>query len=450
MPICHLQNAACRASHSGNIKRIFKIDRNIKREKKVKKRYLRITCALLAVTMLCAAMLGCSSDGSDSGGGDGASQGDLMLGITPGVIAERLPDAEYYAALRKVISAVATGALSSKDNSALSPIASLFSISLAANTMSDKKQNELLLALGDIKMTALNEYNSTYAHILGKEADVSLYSVMKINSGKTAFIPDSSFLQLNADHYGAGIYRSDFSGEDINAVIADTVAVKLGITGIAPDAKCTSETASLIFDLLGFTGGFETGFYGKETAVFNAPSGEKEVSYLVSNESLYASAAGASGFAKRFENGCTLVALMPTGSTTLEQVIRSLDADTLTSCYNGINEGAERTVKIPEFSFDHCADVTSVFRSLGMKSAFSLDAASDGEKTELPIEKLINVTSVHLTENGFTTSSLTPSAANAGVTAEETAVQTVFDRPFVFIIFDPSGIPLTVGTVVTA
>ncbi len=401
----------------------------------------------MATVTLCTYILGCANNEND-GDGEGVSQSDLMQGIVSQIIAERLPDEKYYGMLRKVISAVATKALSAKENSAVSPIAAAMNISLIANSLPDKAQSELLNALGDFKMTALNEYNATYSHIIKQKAGVAVYSSFRISSGKKGLMPERSFLQLNADYYGADGYLTSFGESDANALLADWVALKIGIQGIAVDAKCTAETVSLLADTLAFTDSFETGFSGREAGSFTTPSGEKEVSYLVSGETLYAEAAKAKGFAKTMKNGYTFVALAPQGTSTLEQLLHSLDDTVLKTCYEGISEKEEFRVKIPAFSFGYSASVISAFKSLGIRAAFEKSGTAENEKASLTVDNIINITSVGLNENGFTSSSNAPVAAEQSSAVSEDLTDTVFNKPFVFIVYDSAGIPLTLGTVV--
>ena len=124
------------------------------------------------------------------------------------------------------------------------------------------------------------------------------------------------------------------------------------------------------------------------------------------------------------------------------------DAETLKSCYNGITERDEFNVKIPAFSFGYCASVTAALKTLGIKSLFEKSGTAENEKYELTVNNALNITSVRLTENGFTTTSAAPAQAELQTDSAESAVTALFDKPFAFIIYDESGIPLTLGTVV--
>ncbi len=413
----------------------------------MKKRFVKILSVVLATAMLCTYLLGCSNN-ENNGDGEKFTQSDLMQGIVSQMVAERIPDEKYYSALRRVISAVAVKSLSAKENSAVSPLAAALNISLIANALSDKAQTELLNALGDFKMTALNEYNATYAHIIKQNAGVSVYSSFRIGFGKKGFVPEKSFLQLSADYYGADGYLMNFAECDANALLSEWVALKIGIQGFAVDAKCTAETTALLADTLAFTDSFEIGFGGRETGAFNTPDGEKEISYLVSGETLYAETAKAKGFAKAMKNGYTFVALAPQGTATLEQLVQSLDDTALKTCYEGISEKDEFKVKIPAFSFGYSASVTSALKALGIKAAFEKSGVAESEKAELSVDNVINITSAGLNENGFTTSSASPALSEQQSAPSEGLTVSVFDKPFVFIIFDTAGVPLTLGTVV--
>lgn len=414
----------------------------------MKKGIVKILSGALALCLLCGSLFGCTTNNSDDGNGDGVTQSDLMQGYVSQMIAERIPDEGYYSAIRRVAAAMALKSLSVKENSGVSPLATVFGMSLAANGLSDKTQSEFLHALGDAKMGALNEHNATYAHILKKDTGASVLSSFRLGIGKSCFVPDTSFLQLNANYYGADGYRLSFAESDVNALVTEWITAKLGIQGMSFDAKCTAETASLLVDTLSVTGEFESGFGAKETAKFLTPDGEKDVSYLVSGETLYASTAKSKGFAKTMKNGLTFVALLPQGSVTLEQLMQSLDADTLKSCYDGITEKGEFGVKIPEFSFNSGTDVSSALKTLGIKAVFEGKTLTDGEKPEFTVGKILNVISVKLTENGFTTSANMPSASEQSSVASEGVAFTVFDKPFAFVVYDGAGVPLTIGTVV--
>ena len=414
----------------------------------LKKRTVKILSIILAVMLTCTTLLSCTPDTPDGDAGGIILQKDLMQGFSAQVIAERLPDETYYSMLRMIASASVLKTLSGKSNSAITPLTSLRGISLAANGLSDKTQNEILHVLGDLKIAALNEYNATYAHILKKDTGAEVFSSFRLGMGKSCFVPDNEYLQMNANYYGAEGYILSFAQSDVNALVKEWINSKIGINDVAFDGRCTDTTASLIVDAFSLTGSFETGFSGKESAVFYTPDKEKEVSFLVSGETLFASTSKSTGFAKELENGLTFIALLPKSGETLDTLIQSLDAETLKACYGGITEKNEFGVKIPEFSFSCVTDCAPALKSLGMKSVFEKSAVAENEKTEFTVEKMFDVTAVRLTENGFTTSSALPAAPESTATPTEGVSFSVFDRPFVFIVFDTTGVPLTVGTVV--
>ena len=414
----------------------------------MKKGIVKILSGALALCLLCGSLFSCTKNSSDDANGGGDIQSNLTQGYVSQMIAERVPDEVYYASIRRVAAALAVKSLSVKGNSALSPLSTVFGISLAANGLSDKTQSEILHAFGDVKMGALNEHNATYAHILKKDVGASVYSSFRVGTGKSCFVPDASFLQLNANYYGADGYRVSFAESDASALVTEWIASRLGIQGMTVDVKCTAETVSLLVDAFSLTQGFESGFGAKETAKFLTSDGEKEVSYLVSGETLYASTAKSKGFAKTMKNGLTFVALLPQGSVTLEQLVQSFDADTLKACFDGITEKSEFGVKIPEFSFNCYTEVSSALKTLGIKTVFENNTLTDTEKAEFIIEKMLNVTSVRLTENGFTTTVNMPAVAEQTSVATEGVSFTTFDKPFAFIVYDEAGVPLTLGTVV--
>ncbi len=415
----------------------------------MKKIYIKTISVFLAVITFCSFVFGCSSgDRSQNENGD-FTQSDLMIGISPQVIAERLPDTAYYNILRKMISAVSVKSLSGKVNSAVSPISSVFSVSLIANSMSDKNQTEILHMLGDLKITALNEYNATFAHIIKQESNVSVYTSFRLNSDKEGYTPSKTFLQVNADYYGADAYRSSFAEGNVNILLTEWVKVKLGIQEFTADAKCTADSYSLVADTVSITGSFEKGFCAKESGIFKTSGSEKEVDFLISTESLRASTEKSTGIAKKLDNGYTFIALMPKTGVTLDQLVQSLDADTLKNCFIKKEVTSSFGIKIPEFSFTYLSDTVPALKAMNVKSVFEKSVAKETESTDFPLEKILNITSVTFNENGISTSSSAPEEpAEKTDIPQEIFQGETFDKPFVFIIYDSNGIPLTLGTVV--
>ena len=254
---------------------------------------------------------------------------------------------------------------------------------------------------------------------------------------------------MNADYYGADAYRSSFAEGNVNILLTEWVKVKLGIQEFTADAKCTADSYSLVADTVSITGSFEKGFCAKESGIFKTSGSEKEVDFLISTESLRASTEKSTGIAKKLDNGYTFIALMPKTGVTLDQLVQSLDADTLKNCFIKKEVTSSFGIKIPEFSFTYLSDTVPALKAMNVKSVFEKSVAKETESTDFPLEKILNITSVTFNENGISTSSSAPEEpAEKTDIPQEIFQGETFDKPFVFIIYDSNGIPLTLGTVV--
>ena len=96
-------------------------------------------------------------------------------------------------------------------NSLISPLSVMLALSMTANGAKGETlaQTESLLG-GDIPMGTLNEYLYSYINALPSEKTAKLNVANSIWFRDNGFTAENTFLQKNADYYGAAVYKSAF------------------------------------------------------------------------------------------------------------------------------------------------------------------------------------------------------------------------------------------------
>ncbi len=96
-------------------------------------------------------------------------------------------------------------------NSLISPLSVMLALSMTANGAKGETlaQTESLLG-GDIPMETLNEYLYSYINALPSEKTAKLNVANSIWFRDNGFTAENTFLQKNADYYGAAVYKSAF------------------------------------------------------------------------------------------------------------------------------------------------------------------------------------------------------------------------------------------------
>ena len=339
-------------------------------------------------------------------------------------------------------------------NSLISPLSVMLALSMTANGAKGETlaQMEALLG-GDIPMETLNEYLYSYINALPSEKTAKLNVANSIWFRDNGFTAENTFLQKNADYYGAAAYKSPFDEKtlrDINNWVkknTDGMIEKI-IDDLDPDA------VMYLINTVLFDAEWEN-IYKKDEirdGTFTAlDSTKRTVSMMYSEEHSYLDDSKATGFIKPYKNGYSFVALLPNGDISLSDYVASMTGKSFVDTIKNAKDIPVETA-IPKFSYDYDIEMSGALKALGMTLPFDstkadFSALGSSDSGNIFISRVLHKAYIAVDEKGTKAGAAT--AADIKATSDTGGLYSVtLDRPFVYAVIDDAyGLPVFIGAV---
>ncbi len=379
---------------------------------------------------------------------------DLMTGIEPSGITGKAADERFInSQMRFSVELFKTlYAQGNEENILISPLSLQLVLAMTANGADGETLAEMEKLLGDdISLMELNEYLFDYNKKLTETEEIKTANSLWIRDDGKRIEPNKEFLQTNADHYGAQVYKALFDSstvKDINHWANEHTDGRID----KMLEEIPSDAVMYLINALTFDGEWNEKYEKSDITdgVFHSINGDQNVKMMYSSESKYLNDGKATGFIKPYKGGkYSFVAMLPNEGVTVGEYISTLYPETLTKTLRENETGV--CVKIPKFKceYDSRESLNKVLKTMGMKKAFdpfSSDFSRLDEKNRHYISKVAQKTYIRLDENGTKAAALSfVELMNKAVMFEEN--QVTLDRPFVYMIIDNTTLlPVFMGT----
>ena len=330
----------------------------------------------------------------------------------------------------------------------------MLALSVTANGAKGETLVQMKTLLGeDIPMETLNEYLYSYIKTLPSEKPSKLNIANSVWFRDNGFTAEKTFLQKNADYYGAAAYKSPFDGKtlrDINNRVKKNTDGKIEkiIDSIDSDA------VMYLINTVLFDAEWENIYKKDEVGdgAFTAiDSTKKTVPMMYSEEHSYLDDGKATGFIKPYKSGYSFVALLPNGDISLSDYVASMTGKSFVDTIKNAKDIPVETA-IPKFSYDYDIEMGGALKALGMTNPFEpskadFSALGSSDSGNIFISRVLHKAYIAVDERGTKAGAAT--AVETVYTAlEECIYRVTLDRPFVYaIIDDATGLPLFIGTV---
>ena len=379
---------------------------------------------------------------------------DLMEGITPNTV-EVKDDLDY---ANKDITDFAVRLLQATEdggNILISPISVMCALAMTANGAAGETLSQMEQALG-MNIDELNEYLYSYMTGLpqGKKYKLSVANSIWFSDDDKLIVNDS-FLQKNADYYGAEIYKTPFNNQtksDINNW------VKKETDGMIPRIldDIPEEAIMYLINTLAFEAEWSAIYedYQVRDGVFTTESGEKQnTEFMYCNEARYLSDDMANGFIKYYNGGkYAFAALLPNEGVSVSEYMDSLNGEKLNEVLTSPQNVTVKTA-IPKFKTEYEVEMSKVLSEMGMPTAFNVTFANFSklgqyEEQNIYIGRVLHKTYIEVAERGTKAGAVTVVEMKNGSAAPPDDLKVVYlDRPFIYMIIDTeNSIPLFIGT----
>ena len=379
---------------------------------------------------------------------------NLMKGVTAKTVSGKAADDTFKNSSADFAIKLFQKTRDDNKNSLISPLSVMLALSMTANGAKGETlaQMESLLG-GDIPMETLNEYLYSYIKTLPSEKTAKLNIANSIWFRDNGFKAEKSFLQKNADYYGAAAYKSVFNEKtlrDINNWVkknTDGMIEKI-IDDLDPDA------VMYLINTVLFDAEWEN-IYKKDEirdGAFTAiDSTKKTVPMMYSEEHSYLDDGKATGFIKPYKSGYSFVALLPNEDVSLSDYVASMTGGTFIGMIKNAKDVPVETA-IPKFSYDYDIEMSGALKALGMTKPFDAAKADFSalgyyESGNIFISRVLHKAYITVDEKGTKAGAAT--AADIKATSDTGGLYSVtLDRSFVYAVIDDAyGLPIFIGAV---
>ena len=403
--------------------------------------------ALLLVLAMALGMTACSQ----------VSANDLMKDV-PAKAVDVLPDMDAGAAAAADFGVrLFKTSMEEGKNTLISPLSVLYALAMTANGADGETLAQMEQVLG-MDVDNLNSYMLAYLDLLPESKD---YKMSLANSiwfkDDPDFIVEHSFLQTNADYYGAGAYKAAFdegTRNDINNW------VKEHTDGMIPEIidEIPDEAIMYLVNALAFDAKWADEYEEHQIREgrFTMEDGTRQdVDMMHSEEYTYLEDDLATGFIKYYKDRrYAFVAMLPNEGVTVSQYVDSLTGEHL---WELLNNPQDVTVfaSIPKFETDYDIEMSEVLQEMGMTDAFDWRVADfsrlgtyNVDGMNICINRVLHKTFISVTEQGTRAGAATAVEMVAEGAAEIIEYkEVVLDRPFVYMLIDcETNLPFFIGT----
>ena len=379
---------------------------------------------------------------------------NLMDGVSPRKINAALNMGDGNIAASDFAVRLFSANMSEGKNTLISPLSVLCALAMTANGAEGETLSGMEAALG-MSTSELNLY--LYTYLLGLP-EGEKYKLSVANSiwftADESFSVNQDFLQLNADYYGADIYKAPFDAATLRDI---NNWVKSNTNGMIPKILDTipKEAVMYLINAIAFEAEW-TKYYEQgqvRDGEFTKDDGTKETADMMySTEGEYLEGDNEIGFIKYYSGRkYAFAALLPDEGMSIEEYALSLSGEELNAILSGATSATVNTA-MPKFEVEWSAELSKVLSAMGMGAAFdpdiadfsSLGTATDGN---IYIDQVIHKTYIKVGEKGTRAGAATVVAMNKAEAGEPVEPKRVYlDRPFVYMIIDcENNVPIFIG-----
>ena len=403
--------------------------------------------ALVLVFTMTLCMTACSQGSST----------DLMKDV-PAKAVDVLPDMDAGAAAAADFGVrLFQNSMEEGKNTLISPLSVLYALAMTTNGADGETLAQMEQVLG-MDVDDLNSYMLAYLDLLPESKDYKLSLANSIwFKDDPNFVIEQSFLQTNADYYGAGAYKAAFdegTRNDINNW------VKEHTDGMIPEIldEIPDEAIMYLVNALAFEAEWADVYEEHQIREgrFTMEDGTRQdVDMMHSEEYTYLEDDMATGFIKYYKDRrYAFVAMLPNENVTVSEYVDSLTGEHLRELLNNTQD-VTVFASIPKFETEYDAEMSEVLQEMGMADAFDYHVAdfsrlgtyqADGKN--ICINRVLHKTYISVTEQGTRAG-----AATAVEMVAEGAMEivefkeVVLDRPFIYMLIDcETNLPFFIGT----
>lgn len=352
-----------------------------------------------------------------------------------------------------------------KKNALISPYSIMQALAMTANGANGNTLKEMENVLGDgMEISELNKYllkqrsdsiNTNRTEYSNKWSMNTANSIWAIND-PARIVTRPEFIQKCVDYFGSEYYVAPFDDTTLNDV-NNWVNEKTNKM-IPKILNYISEYEVMyLVNAVAFEAEWQTPYekYQIKDGTFTSANGKEQKANMLCSMETYIGDENTDGIVKSYSGGkYAFAAFLPDKDTAIDTYIENLTPEKLSALLNSYKGKSKimANTKLPKFKYEYENELSDELIAMGMPTAFSDSAdftnmSSIADKNPISIGRVIHKTFIELDENGTKAAAATLVAmkGNSAPFFEEIK-DVVFDRPFVYCIFDTeTSLPVFIG-----
>lgn len=357
--------------------------------------------------------------------------------------------------------------IKSEENSLISPISVYLALAMTANGADGNtlKEFESLLGKYNLNMADINRYCNSYTKNLCDVQSGKLEIANSIwYSNKKGLNVSDTFLQTNANYYGASVYKADFGSQQTVTDINSWVKSKTGNLIDKIIDKTNPNTVMYLISALYFEAEWyqqyeDTQLKDGDFKLFDGKTITTE--FMHSTEYQYIKDDMAQGFIKRYKSQesvnpnkdkkFSFVAILPNEGVSIDSYINSLTGDKFLSLIK--NKSNENVITaMPKFKSEYSTSLVEPLKAMGLRDCFDeglanfskMGSSTDGN---LYISDVNHKTFIQVDNIGTKAGAVASVEIVAEGRPPDINKEVILDRPFVYAIIDnETSLPIFIGT----
>lgn len=356
-------------------------------------------------------------------------------------------------------------------NAVISPASVAIALTMAGSGAKGETLNEFAKLFG-CDIPGMQDFVESYINEIkaNPQSGINIANSVWLNGQKNRLTVNPHFEDLCRNRFYADIFKEEFTSETakkINRWISDETD---GLIDKVIDEVPGSAVAYLINTVL-----FESEWVGNYSSrdvvpnsVFTTADGRKQnVSMLKSaepvNEASHFRLGKTEVVCKDYRNGYRFCAMLPDEGVSIKNALDSFSGNDFVNSVtkSSTNENGEilcgiylLNVYLPKFEFECKFRLSDTLKSMGMSKSFSPAQAdftnmATSSRDNIFINEVFHNTYIKLDEKGTKAAASTTVEMLDGASMKPPKdTRTIkFDRPFIYVIVSPNGVPLFAGTV---
>lgn len=347
------------------------------------------------------------------------------------------------------------------ENRVFSPLSLAIALSMLAEVTDGQSRAQILALLGAPDLDALHSQIA------------SLWQASYQDDGVTSSILANSFWLSNlfpceqqtldalAKYYYASSFQGKMGSAEYDQMLRDWLNEQTGglLSGPASSLHMDPETVLALASTVYFKTAWKDKFSESrtESGVFSAPSGEQTVDFMHRSDSdTYYWGEHFAAVGLKMESDGVMWLILPDEGVSPEDLLKDPEAMAFLLLQDKADWEKQKFLRInlalPKFDVSSDLDLTVGLQALGITDVFDFDASDFSPLTkltdEIALSQATHAARVTVDEEGCEAAAYTVMMVLAGASMPpDEEVDFLLDRPFLFTITNPHGLPLFTGLV---